>query len=212
MINKSIFINIDPLHGMIEEIFHDLTVKSIGHSNNIYFSFQMTHYHLRRYKSWLFLTTSIQTEVAHMGVSLGQNEVVLSHGKASFMKQEKVAKLLREGWELGAGLSPAVDLTSTVWFWDLPTAMLSIVGVEFNKVAHTSWHPEIIIVWGVFSLFPSTQFQMFELVASRFVTQSVGPCLSSTLLPLHHVRRLGAAAGEQWAESGPVLPNMVITT
>jgi|Cyp2metagenome_2_1107375.scaffolds.fasta_scaffold39116_5 hypothetical protein len=49
-----------------------------------------------------------------MGVSLGQNEVVLSHGKASFMKQEKVAKLLREGWELGAGLSPAVDLTSTV--------------------------------------------------------------------------------------------------
>lgn len=32
-----------------------------------------------------------------MGLTLPENEIVIAHGKASFLKQEKIAKILREG-------------------------------------------------------------------------------------------------------------------
>ena len=42
-------------------------------------------------------TQLLKTKVAHMGMALGETDVVISHGKANFMKQEKLAKVLREG-------------------------------------------------------------------------------------------------------------------
>lgn len=38
-----------------------------------------------------------RAKVSHMGICLGANETVVSHGKASYVKQEKLAKMLREG-------------------------------------------------------------------------------------------------------------------
>lgn len=62
-----------------------------------------------------------------MAMTLGEKETVISHGKASFMKQERLAKLLREGgkgqeWEGGricAPLPARVHLFNALGIWGL---------------------------------------------------------------------------------------------
>jgi len=52
-------------------------------------------------------TTFQPNKVAHVGLTLPADEIVIAHGKASFLKQEKIAKLLREGGGLASAPTPA---------------------------------------------------------------------------------------------------------
>lgn len=58
-----------------------------------------------------------QAKVAHMDISLGENESVISHGKSKWLNHDKMAKFLREGWNLGVFLLIAQVLDDA---WMMP--------------------------------------------------------------------------------------------